>query len=172
MKYNDIVRFPTIHYSVDCHWMFLEEQISTFINEYGLQICPDFQRGYVWTEAQQVAYIEFMLKEGESGRDIYLNHPGWMNGFKGEFVLVDGLQRLTAARKFVANELRAFGYLAKEMGRKIPLSYRLRFHVARLKTRAEVLEWYVAFNEGGTPHPKEEIDRVKSLLAAELNKGG
>lgn len=33
---------------------------------------PWFQRQHVWTEDQQVAYIEFFLKGGISDRDIFL----------------------------------------------------------------------------------------------------
>lgn len=38
-----------------------------------------------------------MLRNPDSGKDIYLNHPNWMGSFKGNMVLVDGLQRITAA---------------------------------------------------------------------------
>lgn len=33
-----------------------------------------------------------------------------------------------------------------------------------LKTRAEVMQWYVDMNSGGTVHSAEEIDRVRSLI--------
>ena len=36
-----------------------------------------------------------------------------------------------------------------------------------LKTRKEVLQWYIEMNNGGTPHTKEEINRVKILLETE-----
>jgi len=36
-----------------------------------------------------------------------------------------------------------------------------------LKTRAEVLQWYIEFNAGGTPHTEAEINRVRELLKKE-----
>jgi hypothetical protein len=33
-----------------------------------------------------------------------------------------------------------------------------------LKTKQEVLQWYIELNEGGTPHTEEEINRVKELI--------
>lgn len=43
-------------------------------------------------------------------------------------------------------------------------------NVNNLKTREEVLQWYIDFNAGGTVHSKEEIDRVKKLLEEEKGK--
>lgn len=165
--YRDIPKFPQIHYMVDVGWADLEHHLDRYNREYRLQLDPDFQRGHVWSEAQQTAYIEFMLKGGESGKNIFLNHPGWMGSFKGEFVLVDGLQRITAARRFINDEIPAYGRTASQLGRIPSLDYGFKFHIAKLQTRAEVLKWYLDFNAGGTPHSKEEIDRVRALLTAE-----
>jgi hypothetical protein len=41
------------------------------------------------------------------------------------------------------------------------------WHVNDLKTREEVLIWYLEMNSGGTPHTKEELDRVKRMLEKE-----
>ena len=38
------------------------------------------------------------------------------------------------------------------------------FHVNDLKTKKEVLQWYIEMNTGGTPHSQEEILRVKNML--------
>lgn len=40
----------------------------------------------------------------------------------------------------------------------------LIIHVNNLKTEKEVLQWYIDMNAGGTPHAKEEIERVKELI--------
>jgi len=71
---------------------------------YALKLNPDFQRGHVWTEEQQIAYMEYLLMGGNNARTIYFNKPSWgdfraRSGYD-EFVCVDGLQRLTAVRKY------------------------------------------------------------------------
>jgi len=75
-----------------------------------LQLNPDFQRGHVWIENQQIKYIEYILRGGKTARVIYLNN---------------------------------------------------------LKTRKEVLQWYLEFNSYGTIHTEEEINKVKKLLEME-----
>lgn len=32
---------------------------------------------YVWTEEQQIAWLEYHLRGGKSGNTIYLNNPFW-----------------------------------------------------------------------------------------------
>jgi len=173
MNWSDIPKFPNIHYHIDVPWQNLAETMERF-KEYGLNLDPDFQRGHVWTEAQQIAYVEFMLREPQSGREVFFNHPNWMGSWKGDFVLVDGRQRLEAARRFLAGEIKAFGCLLDDFKWdppqkkvRIPFGIDFSFNVAKLKTRADVLQWYIDFNAGGTPHDKKEIQRVRELLAKE-----
>jgi len=133
-----------------------------------LQIDPDFQRGHVWTEQQQIAWLEFFFRGGKTGRVIYLNHPGWMRDYDGDFVLVDGKQRIEALRRFYANEIPIFGSYFREFTDKSRHSLiNIRININTLKTRAEVLKWYIEMNAGGTPHTPEEIEKVRDLLKKE-----
>ncbi len=84
----------------------------------------------------------------------------------GEFVCVDGLQRLTAMRRFLRNEIKVFGAYYNEFD-EIPNSISLIFCVNNLKTRKEVLKWYLEMNTGGTVHTEEEIIKVKLMLENE-----
>ena len=49
----------------------------------------------------------------------------------------------------------------------MPMNFHFVFHVNYLKTRREVLEWYLQLNGGGTPHSQKELDRVRGLLEKE-----
>lgn len=140
---------------------------------YQLQLNPDFQRGHVWTVYQQVAYVEYFLRGGRSGCVIYFNKPSWMGrhnpkpGEYDDFVCVDGLQRLTALRRFLRDEIPVFGHLCSQIEGRMRMCGavdNLVFNVNSLKTRAEVLQWYIQMNAGGTVHTKQEIDRVRVML--------
>lgn len=168
IRFNDIPQF-TRHGSWECDYDL--EGVLRFISDerkLGLNMDPDFQRGHVWTTHQQSKWIEFFLRGGKTGRVLYFNHPGWHQEYKGEFVIVDGKQRCEAIRRFLGNEIKAFGSYYHEYTDKIRISgHTMRINVNTLRTRAEVLQWYIEFNSGGTPHSKEEITRVRKLLAAE-----
>jgi hypothetical protein len=138
----------------------------------GLNVDPDFQRGHVWSVQQQIAYIEHLLREGKSGRDILCNCPGYQGDGKiaGPYVLVDGKQRVTAALRFLNNEIPAFGYLYNQYTDRLGLNgVGFKWHINNLQTRAEVLQWYLDLNAGGVVHTDEEIKRVRLLLEAEKN---
>ena len=170
MNFSDFRTFPHCSYRVDIGWDHLEFHISTSVEETKLDLNPDFQRGHVWTEQQQSAFCEYILKGGTSGKELYFNHPGWMKDWKGEYVIVDGKQRLEAVRCFMRNEIKVFGHYLSEFSNKPDIiTARFSWNVASVKTRAEVLQWYLDFNAGGTPHSQDEIERVRNLLEQEKN---
>ena len=176
MNYKDIKEFTRNgNYKIDVSLDYLEESILRYQTEgpeeSRLDINPDFQRGHVWDKDKQIAYMEFMLRGGNSARIIYMNHPGWMSDYKGDFVLVDGKQRLTAAMAFLTNQIPVFGgYYYKDIQGHLPVGIRLQFCINNLKTRAEVLQWYLDLNTGGVVHTTEEIEKVKNLLKEEKEK--
>ena len=141
--------------------------IIRYIDNYNLQLNPDFQRGNVWTEQQQISYVEYILKGGTSARVIYFNQAGWMTNFEGDFVCVDGLQRITALLRFINNDLKVFGTYYKDFEDKLYDRVDILININNLKTRKEVLQWYIEFNTGGTIHTEDEINKVKELLKKE-----
>ena len=151
-------------YWVDVPLSYLPRTIDRWKEEDRLQLNPDFQRGHVWTENQQISFVEFLLRGGESGRLVYFNHPGWMGSFIGDFVCVDGLQRITAILRFFNNEIPAFGSFYSEYEDRIDSTNSIRINVNNLKTKKEVLQWYIEMNSGGTPHSTKELERVRKMM--------
>lgn len=176
MHWDDIKKFTSCgNYYTNVPVMHIESTLTYYKEEYGLELNPDFQRGNVWTEAQQIAYLEYFFRGGQSAKDIYFNCPdfsynsGSSNGKLQDIhnmVCVDGLQRLTAFRRFLRDELPIFGghYFSDFEGKPRSTEYALVFHVNSLLTRREVLTWYIEMNSGGTIHTSDEIARVKAML--------
>lgn len=159
------------HYGADYPLPSLVRWVKEKVAEEGLLMEPDFQRGHVWTEKQQIAFIEFILRGGKSGRVLYFNNPSWNHQVEADayndFVCVDGLQRFTAIRRFIENEIMVFGSYYNEYTDKLDTSMNtMRVNINDLPTKAAVLQWYLEMNDGGTPHSNEEISRVKAMLAA------
>jgi hypothetical protein len=172
MRFRDIPQFTSdgcyqVNYTITSLVKYIEEEVETM----GLQLNPDFQRGHVWTEEQQIAWLEYHFRGGKSGNTIYLNNPFWRSikepketEYK-DYVCVDGLQRLTAAKRFVHNEIKVFGSYFKEFEDSMRvLPQMMILNVNDLKTEKEVLQWYIDMNAGGTPHTSDEIERVKRMI--------
>lgn len=176
MNIKDIKKLtPDAPYRVNVSWDYLESHLE----HYGkimwdkpelLQLDPDFQRGHVWDEGRQIAYVEYCLRGGKSSRELQFNCAGWMANYEGPLILVDGKQRMEAVRKFMRNELPVFGGHTKDMIENIDWALRFVdfvFNMNSLKTRAQVLQWYLELNSGGIAHEQSELDRVRALLESE-----
>ena len=156
------------NYQITVGLNYLQKTLDTYIEEDRLQMYPDFQRGHIWTEEQQIAFCEFIVSGGKCP-PILFNHPTMMEGEGGNMVLVDGLQRITALVKMMNNDLKIFGHYINEYEDRLITFRRLKIliYINELKTREQVLEWYLQLNDGGTQHSKEEINRVKMLYDKE-----
>ena len=176
MKYSDIKKFPFAAYTVHVSWAGLKDWLEH--NNHGikkLDMDPEYQRGYVWDVYQQRSYVEYMLKGGFSGADIFWNCPTWMNytNNPGSNIveLVDGKQRIHAVIEFLENRLWVFnGSYLKDFDNDYFLeNIYFIVHVNNLKERKDVVEWYLGFNTGGSIHTREDLMPAYELLT-KLNK--
>ena len=166
-------------YQVQNHLSRIEDTLAQFEREAVsmggcFELCPDFQRGHVWTHEQQVAYVESFLR-GAADATIEFNNPsmGTLLLDPGDLhpysmVCVDGLQRLTALREYMAGRVKVFGGLSAEdlKGTSFDANrYTWTLKCFDFPTRAQLLQHYLDLNAGGTPHSAEEIARVRQLRA-------
>ena len=176
VKYNSVVPFFTrcgTGYGASVTWKYLEENLNRWkqyeeeIPGSGLVLEPDYQREHVWTEEQQIAYLEYIMRGGVSGKDIYWNCSSWGGNYNTPIELVDGKQRIQSVRKFMADELKVFGkYVASDFDHLDESCCCFTFKMNNLRTKKQVMQWYVEFNTGGTVHSEAEIERVKKLIGA------
>lgn len=175
-----IVRpLPQSKASFDIDLKHLGGWIEKFGNDWGGFVRePDYQRGRVWTEGQQVAFVEGMLR-GTVTRDLQrlqINIPHWEVDEPGgdlprRVELIDGLQRLTAIERALAGELQLFGQPPEVFtGTRYDLrrvnTWMIKIQVHTFAWREDLLGYYLAINAGGTPHSATEIERVRGLLEA------
>ena len=169
MRFSDIPQLTRVgDYQINVPIESLKNRLEEYDNDYRLILNPDFQRGYVWTEKQQIEFLEFFFKGGKTARVIYFNCGLWDNDPKEtdipEMVCVDGLQRLTSFLRFLNNEIPIFGHYYKEFEDSPRTQFTILFNVNNLKRRKDVLRWYIEMNSGGTVHSDEELDRVRKLM--------
>ena len=170
MKANEINKLTDRGtYRADISLIHLDKTVQDWQEE-GLDLYPDFQRGHVWTTQQQIEFVEYILRGGKTAEFLF-NVKGNYCSTSEEFVCVDGLQRLTALLLFLNDKLPVFEGHTRSQIEGIELLLRetyLSYRVNQLLTRKAVLQWYIELNAGGTPHSREEINRVRKLLNNEL----
>ena len=90
MKASEITRLTDRGtYQVDCKLNYLQKAIQEWKEE-GLDLCPDFQRGHVWTVEQQIAFVEYVLRGGKTSELLF--------NTKGMLILVKTLYVWMACR--------------------------------------------------------------------------
>jgi hypothetical protein len=161
-------------YSVSAEFEFILPMLQRYKSECNLDLNPEFQRDYVWTEQQKTSYVEFVLRGGNSGLDILFNCPFFLSSTKydegdpllNRMVIVDGKQRLSAVTDFLRDNLKVFGHYKSEFAGTLRTKHRLNFHVNELSTREDLLGWYLELNTGGTVHTEEDLARPRRMLEA------
>lgn len=142
-----------------------------------LDLCPDFQRGHVWSQEKQIGFMESVLR-GVAPMVIRFNCPAWDRLTKVEcdglnphdILCVDGLQRLTAMRDFMAGKFKVFGkYEVSDLdGTPFAMNntqFMWVLEMFTISSRADLLQFYLDLNRGGVVHSPEELGRVDGLLA-------
>lgn len=170
----------TANWQADYRWDKLEDSIGRLAESYGeLEMIPDFQRGHVWTQAQQTHFIENCLRGvvASNGYLIQFNCPHWNevepnSDLPTGLQCLDGLQRYTAVTEYVKGNVKPFGLSVTDLDGTRFSSKRMYMKVAihGFTKRADLLAHYLALNAGGTPHSPAEIERVRGLLAEASEK--
>jgi len=175
---KDIIReFPHCEYHINTSVDYLPEQIRQWTTEdvFTVEIEPDFQRSHVWTEEQQIRFMEFLVRNpnDSKAKSLFFNCRNWRIDYEEEngnvIYLVDGLQRLTAIKRFLNNEIPIYGYYYKEFDSNLFIRRIYLDIYFNTLNRKEMLQWYIDLNSGGTVHTADEINKVQNLLEKECN---
>jgi len=119
---------------------------------------PTWQRGLVWTEAQQVKLIESAwlgLNIGTYTFNRSRNHGGPLDN-----LLIDGQQRLWAIQRYLSDEFPVFGCKWSEVTDADRRSFEFSRHFSSYITQSDDEEYlrsyYNTMNFGGTAHKEDE----------------
>ena len=56
------------------------------VAKFKVELNPDFQRNHCWTPKQRREYIEYCLRGGKTGHDIYFNQMGSLHNLTHPYV--------------------------------------------------------------------------------------
>lgn len=178
MKKIDLRTFSNKDYSyyhTNIPLDYLQTQIDRYKKEFSLDFDPEYQRDYIWTLEQKTKYMEYLIRNGRdqsvSGKNIYFNHPNWMDSFEGKMEVVDGKQRLEAILGWLNNEYSIFDNVYRKDVEDFTLRFiDLSFYIAKFKNRVELVNWYIGMNNGGTVHTEKDIQRAIDYRNSLLEK--
>ncbi len=66
---------------------------------------------------------------------------------------------------FLDNNIAVFdNQYFKDFEDKLFSSSSFKFHIHKMRTRKDILEWYLAMNSGGSIHTNEDLNKVREML--------
>lgn len=160
-----------LHYSN--HSMY---SLLSFQYLFGVDFNPDYQRGSVWGDEDREKLLDSIFMGREIGRFVFKQLPFTRTSNDGNYYeIVDGKQRMLTLLAFYENRFPYKGVFYNDLS-ALDKNWFMdaSIGVAELDqntTRAEVLEVFLALNEGGKPVAKEVLDHARELLNKEKGKG-
>lgn len=143
---------------------------------FGVDFKPDYQRGSVWDEEDREKLLDSIFAGREIGRFVFKQLPFIRANDDGNYYeIVDGKQRMLTLLAFYENRFPYKGVFYNDLS-VLDKNWFMdaSIGVAELDqntTRAEVLEVFLALNEGGKPVAKEVLDHARELLNEEKGEG-
>lgn len=120
-------------------------------------VLPEWQRGAVWTRAQQVAFVENAWRGVPLGNYSY-NQAGF--GSPHDRLLIDGQQRMLAIQAYIEDEFPVFGCHWSEVPardeRRWSMTTSFACYVTTSEDEAFLRVYYDVMNFGGTSHQESE----------------
>lgn len=149
-----------------------EELMTVKADRYvcGLPV-PAFQRQQVWTQEQQIKFIESAWKNIPLGT-FMIHRMDWVAGgeplpFSGW--VVDGQQRLTAIDAYWKDGFSVFGARWSEVPRRDQRDFnfiKFSHYEINVRSEEEIKELYLLMAFGGTAHTEDDRMRVFSAKSA------
>lgn len=136
---------------------------------FGVDFNPDYQRGSVWDDEDREKLLDSIFMGREIGRFVFKQLPFTRTSNDGNYYeIVDGKQRMLTLLAFYENRFPYKGVFYNDLSAQDKNWFMdASIGVAEIDqsvTRAEVLEIFLAMNEGGKPVAKEVLDHARELL--------
>jgi hypothetical protein len=130
---------------------------------------PDYQRDYVWTDADRERLMDSVFAQRDIGKFAILRRK-----YPARDEILDGKQRLLTLLAFYASQFPYRGVYWHELaGQDRIVLMSTIVHVATIQeteSRAYALEMFLEMNTAGVPQSTEHLAHVRALLEAERAK--
>lgn len=132
----------------------------------GLDDCPDYQRGYVWTVEDKKRYLASVFEGRDLGRFIFVKRP-----FPNHDQILDGKQRLNCLHEFFTSQFEYQGFFWHQLSSRDRAHFENRAvqfaELPEALDRETLLRIFLDVNAAGVPQNDEHLDKVRRLLALE-----
>jgi hypothetical protein len=167
-EYNKTQLFNGDNFSFHSYNTHLESIVHRYYS-FGIDMDPDYQRGYVWELEDKVKLIDSIFENAKIGLFVFNSRPFSATG--PGYEVIDGKQRLSTIIEFMEDR---FTYKGLKFSELHPYDRHkfgdLMIEVGDLKeaTKEQILKTFLKINRGGKIMDESHIDKVKKLYEKEL----
>ena len=151
----------------DVHLSFYSTSLSSlFSNAYyfGVDMDPDYQREYVWSEEDKVALIDSIFNNIDIGKFVFV-HKDYGEDFLYE--ILDGKQRMRAILDYFENRFPYKGKYFNDLCNEDRNWFENKIiSVAEIPdtNKNVILKYFVMLNSAGKTMDKRNLERVKGMM--------
>lgn len=149
---------------------FFSQDISELFNKlysFGVDLEPDYQRGYVWEESDKVELIRSIFDGIEIGKFVFVSLP--YSGVRTKFYeILDGKQRLSTIKDFRESKFKFEGYFWHELSIKDRSFFENSMvsvgEVREGASKEFILNQFIRLNSFGKVMDTKHLERIKKML--------
>lgn len=136
-------------------------------HNFGIEMDPDYQRGYVWSDDDKEALLDSIFNNIDIGKFVLVRLEGEdYERNKMSYEILDGKQRLNTIVEFYENRLSYKGVYYNDLS--LEDRYYFKNHhisLAEIDTcdKKTILTHFLMLNQTGRSMDKEHLDKVKAM---------
>ena len=131
---------------------------------FGIDMEPDYQRDYVWDDADKEALLDSIFNDYDIGKFVLIRRE---DEYDIGYEICDGKQRLSTLIDFYENRLTYKGYYYNDLCGKDKYTFKnksISMAIVDNATTADKLKIFLAINTNGRVMDREHLNAVKEML--------
>ena len=145
------------------------ESLLFYFYNFGVDMNPDYQRDYVWSQEDKEYLIDSVFKGIDIGKFVFVKRTNeqWRKDHFS-YEILDGKQRMNTLMDFFEDRLTYQGYTFSQLSAKDRNAFRnhlTSLAIVNPTQKSEVLKYFLALNRGGRVMDTKQIEKVEDMLA-------
>ncbi len=146
----------------------IDSLLGTYIQFFGVDFDPEYQRELVWSEEDEIALIESIFNHVDIGKFVFIQRP-FDSERKEMYEVLDGKQRLTALWRFYTDQFKYKGYYYSQLSAMLKYYFREKSIAVAIidkerVTEKDIYDYFIRLNTGGKPVDINHLNKVKQLF--------